>query len=96
MSDTVNNYLSKDKKPIEIALRISDTNSAALILLLWEMLEMPEMIRRDMSNLSNPVFYEWLLDEVLAFWDYIYVEEKVSDDKKERITAKIQRLIEGI
>lgn len=66
---------------IEIVVKTKNANNALLMMLLWEMLEQPETVRKGFSNLCTPENFEWLLDEIMSFEDYIL--EWAQTEKKE-------------
>lgn len=69
-----------------LKLKVSNVNNAMLVMMLWEMLEDPDSVRRGFSNLCSSGNYKWLLDEIEAFKDCIDEWDK---HEHQKTTTKI-------
>ena len=73
----------ENKPKISITYETSNGNNILLMTMLWEMLERPDIIRSGLSNLCTKANFEWLLDEIMAFKDYIYEWSDDGGDEEE-------------
>lgn len=71
---------------IQISLTVSNTNSALMVMMLWEMLEHPDIVQNNLSNLCQPAGYDTLVCEVLSWRPYM---EQIRRDNQPQATPSV-------